>query len=194
MRKLRVLPVPVEAVARMSEPSSAGGMALAWTGVGRVKPALVRRFFRESEMLKLVKRTSLTRERPECFAASCAGWEGLEGRVWSIVVFQGCRVQNYSCLSALFLGRLSSGIRMQRAQCRRHGFQLVSIACRFRSAAAARRDSSDDEPPARATSAASKVWGRDAVGRGESQSLARLRIPWRVFACGACTRIDQSTK
>ena len=34
MRKLRVLPVPVEAVARMSLPSSAGGMAPAWTGVG----------------------------------------------------------------------------------------------------------------------------------------------------------------
>ncbi len=82
MRKLRVLPVPVEAVARMSAPSSAGGMALAWTGVGRVKPALVRRFFRESEMLKSVKRTSLTSERPEDFAAACAGWGGLVGRVW----------------------------------------------------------------------------------------------------------------
>jgi hypothetical protein len=38
IRKLSVLPVPVEAVARMSAPSSAGGMALACTGVGVLKP------------------------------------------------------------------------------------------------------------------------------------------------------------
>src|SRR6185437_212724 len=63
MRKLSVLPVPVEAVARMSAPSRAGGMALAWTGVGVVNPALVRRFLRESEILKSVKRTSP--EEPE---------------------------------------------------------------------------------------------------------------------------------
>src|ERR1700688_4629404 len=69
-RKRRVLPVPVEAVARMSLPSRAGGMALAWTGVGVVKPALVRRFLSESEMLKSVKRTSLTRGRPAGFAAA----------------------------------------------------------------------------------------------------------------------------
>ena len=56
MRKLRVLPVPVEAVARMSSPSSAGGMALACTGVGWMKPAAVRRSLSESEMLKSVKR------------------------------------------------------------------------------------------------------------------------------------------
>ena len=60
MRKLSVLPVPVEAVARMSWPSSAGGMALAWTGVGMMKPAAVRRALRESEMLKSVKWTSWT--------------------------------------------------------------------------------------------------------------------------------------
>src|SRR3981189_1819802 len=77
MRKLRVLPVPVEAVARMSLPSSAGGMALAWTGVGVVKPALVRRFFSESEMLKSVKRTSLTRERPVGLAVPGLGWDWL---------------------------------------------------------------------------------------------------------------------
>ena len=64
MRKLRVLPVPVEAVARMSLPSSAGGMALACTGVGVMKPASASRFFSESEMLKSVKRMSSTRERP----------------------------------------------------------------------------------------------------------------------------------
>ena len=64
MRKLRVLPVPVEAVARMSLPSSAGGMALACTGVGVMKPALVRRFFRESEMLKSVKREFWSSVRP----------------------------------------------------------------------------------------------------------------------------------
>src|SRR5271156_4675174 len=58
IRKLRVLPVPVEAVARMSEPSRAGGMALAWTGVGLEKPALARRFLSESERLRCAKRTS----------------------------------------------------------------------------------------------------------------------------------------
>src|SRR5438309_9326168 len=83
MRKLRVLPVPVEAVARMSLPPRAGGMALAWTGVGVVKPALVRRFFSESEMLKSVKRTSSTRASPIGLADSglgwnWPGWEGLE--------------------------------------------------------------------------------------------------------------------
>src|SRR5580698_10145396 len=57
-RKLRVLPVPVEAVARMSLPWSAGGMALACTGVGMLKPAPVRRVLSESEMLKLVKRAA----------------------------------------------------------------------------------------------------------------------------------------
>src|ERR1700735_4171825 len=77
MRKLRVLPVPVEAVARMSLPSSAGGMALAWTGVGVVKPALVRRFFIESDMLKSVKRTSSTSERPDGLAVPL-DWERLE--------------------------------------------------------------------------------------------------------------------
>jgi hypothetical protein len=54
-RKLRVFPVPVEAVARMSSPSSAGGMAPACTGVGWVKPAAERRAFSESEISKLVK-------------------------------------------------------------------------------------------------------------------------------------------
>src|SRR5580704_15090893 len=37
MRKLSVLPVPVCAVARMSRPSRAGGMAAACTGVGVMK-------------------------------------------------------------------------------------------------------------------------------------------------------------
>jgi len=68
MRKLSVLPVPVEAVARMSAPSSAGGIALACTGVGLVKPAADRRFFSESEMLKSVKRTSSTSGRPVILA------------------------------------------------------------------------------------------------------------------------------
>src|ERR1700722_17650787 len=82
MRKLRVLPVPVEAVAKMSLPSSAGGMALACTGVGVVNPALVRRFFNESEMLKSVKRTSLTRERPDELVVPL-GWEEVEvGVCW----------------------------------------------------------------------------------------------------------------
>src|ERR1700749_1508982 len=81
IRKLRVLPVPVEAVARMSLPSRAGGMALAWTGVGVVKPALVRRLFRESEMLKSVKRMSSTRARPGRVEISeFAG--GAEGAMW----------------------------------------------------------------------------------------------------------------
>src|ERR1700688_4632984 len=87
MRKLRVLPVPVEAVARMSLPSRAGGMALAWTGVGVVKPALVRRFLSESERLKSVKRASSTRERPVGLAVpglswDCVGWGGLEAVCW----------------------------------------------------------------------------------------------------------------
>ena len=47
IRKLSVLPVPVEAVARMSAPSSAGGIALACTGrrglkSGRAETALQR--------------------------------------------------------------------------------------------------------------------------------------------------------
>src|SRR5579875_3296746 len=58
-RKLRVLPVPVEAVASTSAPASAGGMACACTGVGVTKPAWLRRDFRESEMLKLLKRGEL---------------------------------------------------------------------------------------------------------------------------------------
>src|SRR5271167_1562771 len=37
IKKARVLPVPVCAVARTSLPSSAGGIADAWTGVGVVK-------------------------------------------------------------------------------------------------------------------------------------------------------------
>src|SRR5713226_9220145 len=74
IRKLRVLPVPVEAVARMSLPSRAGGMALAWTGVGVTKPALARRDFRESEMSKSLKRTSPTRERPFGLADRGEAW------------------------------------------------------------------------------------------------------------------------
>ena len=58
IRKLRVLPVPVEAVARMSSPSSAGGIAPAWTGVGVMKPAAVRRALRESEIWKSLKVTA----------------------------------------------------------------------------------------------------------------------------------------
>src|SRR5882757_11583438 len=78
IRKLRVLPVPVEAVARMSLPSRAGGMALAWTGVGMTKPALARRDFRESEISKSLKRTSSTRERPFGLTAT--------GEAWSVAV------------------------------------------------------------------------------------------------------------
>src|SRR5258708_34468961 len=70
MRKLRVLPVPVEAVARMSLPSRAGGMALAWTGVGVVKPALVRRCLGEAEVLKAGKSTGETGEKPGGAAGS----------------------------------------------------------------------------------------------------------------------------
>jgi hypothetical protein len=55
IRKLSVLPVPVEAVARMSAPSSAGGIAFACTGVGVLKPAALSRLFRPSEMLKSLK-------------------------------------------------------------------------------------------------------------------------------------------
>src|ERR1700722_14359903 len=73
IRKLRVLPVPVEAVARMSGPSRAGGMALACPGVGVVKPALDRRLFRESEILKSLKRTSSARGRP-AGAVAAAVW------------------------------------------------------------------------------------------------------------------------
>src|SRR5580698_739927 len=78
IKKLRVLPVPVEAVARMSLPSSAGGIAFACTGVGVVKPALVRRFLSESEILKSVKRTSSTRERPVGLAVPELCWGGLD--------------------------------------------------------------------------------------------------------------------
>src|SRR5258708_35657014 len=74
IRKRRVLPGPVEAVARMSLPSRAGGMALAWTGVGVTKPALARRDFRESEMSKSLKRTSPTRGRPFGLAARGEAW------------------------------------------------------------------------------------------------------------------------
>ena len=50
----------------------------------------------------------------------------------------------FPVLDALFLGRFGNDIGMQVGLERHHGFQLVSIACRFRSAAAARRDSSVD--------------------------------------------------
>jgi len=43
-----------------------------------VKPALVRRFLSESEMLKSVKRTSSTRGRPAGFATALA---------WGVEVF-----------------------------------------------------------------------------------------------------------
>src|ERR1700712_5396975 len=74
IRKLRVLPVPVDAVARMSLPSSAGGMAFACTGVGFTKPAWERRDFRESEMLKSVKRTSVASGRLVDFPVTVAVW------------------------------------------------------------------------------------------------------------------------
>src|SRR6185437_3783197 len=75
IRKLRVLPVPVEAVARISAPSRAGGIALAWTGVGVINPALLRRFFSESEILKSLNRTSLrTGARVEFAVALLSVW------------------------------------------------------------------------------------------------------------------------
>ena len=52
MRKLRVLPVPVWAVARTSRPSRAGGMAPAWTGVGVMKFALAICCCRAGERLR----------------------------------------------------------------------------------------------------------------------------------------------
>jgi hypothetical protein len=58
-----------------------------------------------------------------------------------------------------------------------HGFQLVSIAVGNRSAAAARRDSSDDGPSSQSNQRGFRIGGRSAVGRGESQSLAKLRSP-----------------
>src|SRR5579875_2080266 len=71
-RKLRVLPVPVEAVARMSSPSSAGGIAPACTGVGVTKPAVARRCFSSGEMAKSVKVSAE--------ASSCVMWrEGASG-------------------------------------------------------------------------------------------------------------------
>src|SRR5260370_35648370 len=79
-RKLRVLPVPVEAVARMSLPSRAGGMALAWTGAGVVKPALVRRIFIETEEVKSEERGAADSEMPAgvegsqlCLRVCCVG-------------------------------------------------------------------------------------------------------------------------
>src|SRR5215813_10591187 len=52
IRKLRVLPVPVCAVARTSLPSRAGGIAPACTGVGVTKFAEARRDLSAGEMLK----------------------------------------------------------------------------------------------------------------------------------------------
>ena len=62
-RKLSVLPVPVAAVARMSAPSSAGGMALACTGVGVMKPAALRQRFNAPEILKSLKWTFFRKGR-----------------------------------------------------------------------------------------------------------------------------------
>src|SRR6185312_10221815 len=77
IRKLRVLPVPVEAVARMSAPSSAGGIAPACTGVGTMKSAAARRCLSESEMSKSLKWTAL-----ESF---CVMWrEGTSGAGFKI--------------------------------------------------------------------------------------------------------------
>jgi hypothetical protein len=56
IRKLSVLPVLVEAVARMSLPSSASGMTFACTGVGVLKQAAARRAFRLAETLKPAKK------------------------------------------------------------------------------------------------------------------------------------------
>src|ERR1700691_4537058 len=81
MRKLSVLPVPVEAVARMSEPSSAGGMALAWTGVGLEKPAAARRLLSESESLRCEKRMSSTRAGAVEFGAA---WFEIRFSTWGV--------------------------------------------------------------------------------------------------------------
>src|ERR1700712_3791702 len=59
IRKLRVLPVPVEAVARMSAPSSAGGIAPACTGVGITKFAAARRCLSGAGRLKWLSGTAL---------------------------------------------------------------------------------------------------------------------------------------
>src|SRR5277367_2925386 len=53
MRKLRVLPVPDWAVARMSRPSRAGGIAATCTGVGVTNFALANCCLSEAERLKL---------------------------------------------------------------------------------------------------------------------------------------------
>jgi hypothetical protein len=81
----------------------------------------------------------------------------------------------FPVLSALFLGRFGNDIGMQVGLSRHHGFQLVSIACRFQSAAAARRDSSVDVSSSQSNQRGfQNLGGRSAVGRGESQSLAKL--------------------
>ena len=58
-------------------PSSAGGMALAWTGVGVTKPAAARRPLSAGrKRLKSLKWTSATRGRPVVGAAA-ASWAGV---------------------------------------------------------------------------------------------------------------------
>jgi hypothetical protein len=74
-------------------------------------------------------------------------WGGLEAACWCCsFCSKVAEFKIFPVLNALFLGRFGNDIGMQVGLSRHHGFQLVSIACRFRSAAAARRDSSDDGP------------------------------------------------
>src|ERR1019366_2865701 len=55
MANARVLPVPVCAVATTSRPSSSGGMAWAWTGVGVTNSFLARLFRNAEQRLSSVK-------------------------------------------------------------------------------------------------------------------------------------------
>jgi len=63
MRKLRVLPVPVEAVARMSLPSMRAGWPWPGPEFGVMKPALVRRSS-ANPRCEVSEAPSSTRERP----------------------------------------------------------------------------------------------------------------------------------
>ena len=125
MRKLRVLPVPVEAVARMSSPSSAGGMALACTGVGVMKPAAVRRSFSQSEMLKSLKWTFFRKGRWVRGSVSISEASTMA----SMAAGFGCvvrrrRIVSRCCLVHVVVRCFGNSLRLKSCGCQNGSFSI----------------------------------------------------------------------
>jgi len=87
-------------------------MARAWTGVGVVKPALPRRFFKESEILKSLKWTFATPGRPVAVVFTAGILEGmLEGMCVSV-----CCGSRVAVVKRFPFGCICCGIGMQGCQ------------------------------------------------------------------------------